>query len=1038
MKKESVLNAFTIVAYCFCCAILIVWIAIIAAFALGYYTPKTVYAEDLYIDNLGENSRLIEYKNGYYVLRVNGITESDNPNILVDSSFVVRGKTTPIYDDDGNIIDENEVTETKIKLRSSNPDVATVQAEGNIGEPIQITVTKDENDVNKGGFCFIYVENEQNLMMSKPLVVFVDIPVTDLNITSEDMSIETEDEIEKFILYQDETATLNTQFLPLNSQDPSHIDNSTNFNAFRRDPKTVTYEIAEDSPQDVISIDKYGNITALKTGQVTVIAKTLATYDDIDFVENYEPEMPEYGDYIPPELLEGRYVIKQFVVEVKEVTLEAINIDGRQIDLTLFETSELSVSDLGISLKASNGNNDYFNNVLNELVLTTNSKGLEVKKDPKTNKWLFTVLQEPTIGQGFVVNVSAPQYPDVSAIIDNFTVLQNEIKELSFWGNSTMDENSEYNDLYEVNITKNGDVISTSYNDYTWDWTNNVEILPMSGNDSTSYTTVKVFAVGAYHNNSDYKEEVFLNEQGEEIIQLGATFFEGFGREVRGADLSNPSVVQALARGNIILRAYVIKTDIDGNPIDRNGDIILFDEDGNVVDASGQIITENVPTFVEISRSGEVTFRVIEKLTSLSLYVENEKTGEEELFATTSTSTSSKFLAVSSYSYHQVRLEANSNGALFDAYNNYSNSGSWIRTLANDDILGAEIVEEDVNGVQTYYLNLDVRNLNQQSEAVNEEVKIQYYTGNFSIFEDGYEPIFSLKMCLIEVPVESIKMNVNADPSTTVGDIDCYWISGTLNYGTTQVNGKQEVNSLKSQWGFIDESGRVNEITISQPTFTAGQVQALVGLTEGVDYVMPKALTITNTGFTYSIHDKNGVTSNAASLVATTVGSEIVDKIVIKELNTEVYITLTASYQKMENGVAIPITDTICVSGSLAPNVQQSLQWNTENGEYSTTASINELHQIGQDGGYNLRNYDLFGLKFSNASALGEDIFVSSSSQFISFEVASESVSKVKLTDDDRLIFAGSVLDEVDAHINVVLTTEDGLKIRQPYTIYFS
>ena len=164
----------------------------------------------------------------------------------------------------------------------------------------------------------------------------------------------------------------------------------------------------------------------------------------------------------------------------------------------------------------------------------------------------------------------------------------------------------------------------------------------------------------------------------------------------------------------------------------------------------------------------------------------------------------------------------------------------------------------------------------------------------------------------------------------------------------------------------------------------------------------------------------------------------MLDKIIIKELNTEVYITLTASYQKMENGVAIPITDTICVSGSLAPNVQQSLQWNTENGEYSTTASINELHQIGQDGGYNLRNYDLFGLKFSNASALGEDIFVSSNSQFISFEVASESVSKVKLTDDDRLIFAGSVLDEVDAHINVVLTTEDGLKIRQPYTIYFS
>lgn len=83
--------------------------------------------------------------------------------------------------------------------------------------------------------------------------------------------------------------------------------------------------------------------------------------------------------------------------------------------------------------------------------------------------------------------------------------------------------------------------------------------MPENGKTSTSYFEIKLFAVRAYHYGTQYKAGVFANEQGQEIIGLSNVTFANFGREVRGNNLTDPSVVQALARGTIVLRACVIK-----------------------------------------------------------------------------------------------------------------------------------------------------------------------------------------------------------------------------------------------------------------------------------------------------------------------------------------------------------------------------------------------------------------------------------------------------------------------------------------------
>ena len=1041
MKKVTFLNAMTITAYCFCVIIFIIWASIAMAFALGYYTPKVVYAKNLSI-NLEENPN-VTIVNNHPVLRINGITESENPNIKVDSTFIVNGGTEPKLDEDGNVIDENKVTETKIKLTSSNINVATVPEEANIGEPIEITVTKDENGVNKGGFCFINVQNDKGLFMQYPLVVFVDIPVTDLEVTSDNMTtIEEEVEdlglVEKFVLYEKEEADVSTKFLPENSKDPSHLDTLSEFNKYRRDAKVVTYALDTNSPTDIVEVDyETGHIKALKAGEVTIIVKTLRTYDDIDFVNNYDSGVTEWGDYIPEEFLEGRYTTKSFIVKVEPVTLEAIAIDNRLITLPLFETKEFTVSDLGISLKASNGNNDYFASQLNDLILTSNSKELKIEK--YGNKWQFTVVQDPMAGLS--VGVSLENNPDLDANITEFEVTQDAISNILFEGTKKSNENAQYNDMIEISITKNGDVISSNNN--TFDWTNRVEIVPENGKSSTTYKEVKVFAVGTYHNNSEYKDQLFQNEQGLEIVSLGSTMFAGFGREIRGEDLKNPKLVEALARGNIVLRAYVIKTDIDGNPIDKNGEIILFDSEGNAVDAENQVITTNIPTFVEIARSNEVTFKIIEKITDLETYVSPENAegvvGEEQLIGTTSTSTSSKYLAVSSVSSHSVRLQANSTGALFDAFNNHTGNDMWIRVQNDDtDTLGISLNEINEGTSQTYYLNLDIHHLNPTKDYIEKNIKIEYYTGNTNISQDGYETLFTLRLYIVEVPVDSIKMMVNVDASETVETTDCYWVQGMLNYTVSQINSKQEVTSLSSQWGMID-NGVMSEIALKQPEFTAGSVAVLNGLIEGKDYLQPKPLVIANTAYTFSIHDANNQPSDVAELESiTNAESETEYKIKIKELDKEFYITVTAAYQKYDNGILTPITDTICVKGNLTENAKNSIQWQMNEGTYETTGAISSLNLTELGGGYALRENALFQMKFVGSSAIGEDIWVSSESQFLQFEVCSDSSSKVRLIDGDRLVFANQNLDIVQANIYAMLVTSDGLKIKQQYTINFS
>ncbi len=1036
MKKETWLNIFTTIAYCCCFAVFIVWVSVIVAFALGYYSPKVVYAENISIDttefetdpNKKDANKVII--NGYPVLRINGIYDSDNPNILIDPSFVVKGKSAPIKDEEGNIIGEEPITETKIKLSSSNPDVATVPMEGNLNEPIQITVTKDANGVNKGGFCYINVQNEQNQFIQKPLIVFVDIPVTELEVTSQDMLVENEENYIKFVLYEDEIGNISTKCLPFNSQDPSHLDTNSFFNSFRKSAKTIRYSIDENSSNNVIQLSQNGQITALNIGKVLVHATILKTYDDLYFVNNYEPEFPEQGDYIPPELMEGREVTITFMIEVRQAILEEIKIDNKEIQIPLFNTAEFTPQELGINFVVSNDNPDFINNLYDNLILETESKGLVISKNLDTKKWQFTLTQEPN---QIVVNVRVQGYPEISAQILNIEVTQNDIKELSFEGTTKSSDNVNYNDLIQIKITKENNIINNPA-EAIWAWMDNVNIISENGGNST-YSVVKIFAEGVY-NNGSYVGDTYVNEQGQEIVQLSSTLFAGFGREIRGEDLLNPNIIQAIARGSIVLRAYVIKTDMNGNILDANGNIIKFNDQGNVIDENGNVLTENLPNLVAIASSKPVTFQVIERLNSLTAYAQLEN-GEEELIGSTSLPTNN-ILAVSSISKHRIRIEGNSIGALYDAYNNNTEFGQWLKIKNSNNEQELSIVDATITqdsstpNVQVYYLNLDIHNNNPTKEYEELSITFEYYTGSTSATQ-GYESLYAVMLYIIEVPVESVEMNVlfndgtqlvNAEPSDTITGIDCYWLKGLFNYTTTRIPNTNidEVNSIKMQWGLLDTNNRLCELYFGTPKYTKGEIQCLKALDEkNIPYIIPKELEITVGSISYKILDMDNLDSNIAEIKTERYNEQVYYKLVIKEINTQFYVQITT------NGK----TDKICVSGSIIESEMNSLKWNMDNGDYVTDISKDLLTE-----GYNLSTNSLFGLKITNEGTTGQNVCISSNSQFIKFELLDDNISGFKI-DNNVLTYEGSEQSNISANINVILETEDGLKIKQKYTINF-
>ena len=979
MTKLGTLNFFRILTWCLCFILFLVWTSVAYSFFTGAFNKKIIYPTSIYFEQTA--------------LRINGIEESDNENVKVDKTFIVR-----CYPSD--------TTELEIELMTSNSGVATVPTTVNIGDEVTVTASKT-NGVNNGGYCKITAKNSKGIFSTSPLYIFVDIPVDsiELDLTGVNVLAPNEDEIElgaEYSIYASDSCNLETAFVVANSQNPSQIGgsviaygNTTYFDIFNnlldsdssRFPlsgttKIIDYEVTQNSDDAVIEFDSSsGEILALKEGIVTITATVLKTYTDILFVEDYEPPIG-WDDTPTDEEMVGRLVEASITIYVRPIELNSLEVTSYELSVGLFDEKTFTADELGLKLISNKGDADYFASLINNIQITSSdSSAITIEKVVGSQAWTFTINAQPS--SGFTINASLADY-DLSVDFENFSITSVAIESLDFYGTSKESENSTYNDFVELSIVKNSGVVTTGA---SWNYNNYATITPVSGYISSTYTKVLVFAVGMYTESGAYKKGVYVNDEGDSIIRLGDEYTD-IGAQVISTD--NTTKVQALGHGTIVLRACVVKTNIDGLAID----------------SSNNIITSSSQSYVIIVWSDEISVKVTELLNSnlkATILVESED--EEGTVTETSqdlTSTSNIRMIVEHVNSLAFVLTPNSYGAMVDAYNN-----NWLSITSNDDIIESvlelkeEIDEEGGDTTKYWQLKVIIANLNDNEEQRDVTVSLKVLS------QGQYQIILSLLFKVIQVPTASIAMQTSLNPD--VEDGSYYSLLGKMSVVEDE---NDLVTSMTCNWGKIENS-QLNEFEILTPSFQADTID--INLETGFTALYPKILSATNQTFTIESLDETILEIEADGSSYTVI--QLDKDVVIRVTSGEVYNEITVNFS--------------------LPSV--SFEWLNFQDVYTINSTT-----LSQSNGVMLSIEEFYCELLTSSTAVigsGENPLVRANSEYISFAVDSSSQGVVEVIDYEDDLYTGQVLRYKDlpqlADITIIasLTTNDGLAISKSFVI---
>ena len=908
--RVGFLGFFTIFCYCLCVTIGIVWASVGFAFATGQFDEEKIYPNSLYFEYDALPFEDVE-KNRNDCLRITGITEEIKEemiaqadqsekvyleqNILVDRPFIVR--CTP-----------EDATVLEVNLICSDPSIATVPETVNIGEPVIITPTL-VNGVNKGGFIEIRASATNGTYSGASLKVLIDVPVNNLGLSlpstfeseivtivenppenppeepgNEEPQAQSLYGLESvpvgervYYMYEGDETTLQNSISPTNAINPT-LNSTNTFSSYLKDNKVISYFL--DNPNGYGTNfqlnSETGEITANKEGIYKIWAKVLKTYDDEIYVSDYKFEY-DFETVIPEEKLVGRYVYSYIYIEVKPIVLEKITVSNSPININLFESVEISaINDLHVQLFSNRNETNYFASDINKLSLVSSDPNvLHIEKISGTDSWRLTAVSEPI---GLSLILSHPDYPDITYEIENISINIIEISKIELEGTGKQSISSTHNDMVEVNIQKTTEegteviVVPGS-----WDFSQSVTITSSDPNNPVpTYSMYKIFATGVY-NNDEYKDEEFVNEQGNAIITLGA-FYKGIGCEVTNTMESGAyTFVEALSRGTIRLYACIIKTDINGNPVDMDG----------------EIITTESQSYVKIAESDPIDLTVKELLrtlttkTNVTTLDEGGNPSEEEV----EIAQGSKVI-VENGSKLDISLIPNSNGAIIDAIK-YD-----LLKLEHSDYLFPTITE---NNLSVSFENAELTNLG--SNYADETLSIQVYTGS------KYEVLKTISFRVVEVPVSEIKINTNAEPDVEGGKY--YTIIGNLDIVK---DNSGVVTELSTTWGKVVDYELV-AFELLEPTFTASD------LDYGAENpIVPKPLGVTNKGYEYRSLD--------TSILQTSEDSN--STLIVKRINEEVRLQVISAYDDT-------VTDEITLKFTLP---EQKFKWTELQGATITKSEL--------------------------------------------------------------------------------------------------
>lgn len=435
-----------------------------------------------------------------------------------------------IIDEDTDIFllpTPEDATELDVQLSIlTGSGIIRVPQTAKMNEPITVEVLKDGNENNIGGVARLRAN--QGLLVTE-CVIYVDVVLDSFTIgASNEGSI-----------YVGENFTVS----PTNVY-PQYALNPTVLNAnYNLDDKVVKYYSSNEA---VALVDELtGEVTPLGEGEFEIEARVIKTYNlveeepnilDFEYEEDYWAEM----DLIS-------------VVATRTFTVSSIAVAGIEVlddvedplyELDLHKTHIFTPSDFGLKLlpqQDSAFTSEQLNYKLKDLeIIVSNENVLQVVQTDEPLSYAITVVTFET-WQIKQTNIIFKYSDDYEAIV-HFKILRNDITGI------TIAENAQ-NAI---------EVILDPLNQETFDLEANTTIQAVDPSKPATYTTLM------------YK--IDLAQKDNDLDELIIDIDEETG-------YVTDNIITPLHRGTTRLKAFVIETDITGEPIlDTGGNYIVMFE----------------------------------------------------------------------------------------------------------------------------------------------------------------------------------------------------------------------------------------------------------------------------------------------------------------------------------------------------------------------------------------------------------------------------------------------------------------------------
>ncbi len=636
---ESFLNAMTIIGVVLVGLILVIGIALGIMLLAGAFNKHYEPLAGLKF-NKTESQVILENEGIIY------LTVTANTAEISESGMVLTDDTV-----DANI--KLTVRNSKNVIDNSIIEVPSIVKKG---VPFAVKAKLASDGFNQGGICYISAEtSDMTYRVATPLEIKVDVPVDKISICGVDANTNKEISLEstKFI-YNDEVQ------LSVNVEPKRALyvfgdqTKQKEIKYFSNDPDAVY--VVDDASDGLIRIDYNPECNVVEP-----LEKPLATTTITAKIQKFSVPDPLYQKVVTQDVELGLYPLQLSQIIIRNEAYDDINdklqtnlFSGNDLFVSAEDTGRQGVINLNIFLEptivkeTSSADFNPMSNLLSKLQMSVEIKTNENYYIPSaTNPTAVEIVeQEPVYyndkpvrywkiipnrllesGEEAFLTINLLDKAEQFAITRGISV--NEVTTGVNGDKALTYKNSSDNEIRDLTLS----IIKNSDNATEISGDSNKEIT-YSLNTSNNPTFKKVVTFVEKISSASSDTPINKNEVGSQIIYANKTTNQVDNQG------ENSFIVKPLGAGKVNIKAYLVRTDSGGKPIDKDYNIITTDEDlakqDGYVLASGYCLAKNIKDanageYIVQQSLSEFPVTVSEKLTSLTFYTSSDFSDESKI-----------------------------------------------------------------------------------------------------------------------------------------------------------------------------------------------------------------------------------------------------------------------------------------------------------------------------------------------------------------------------------------------------------------------